>query len=236
MERDYLNKVVHTRTGETLTITGFTLGDLPSEDVITLSNGKSYQVGVGVGNGFLRIEDEGLMDQLHQEQKEKEEYERKIEEERIKDLEIRKELRRIEEQRTSDSITEFRGDYRFLSNFYQADVTYNGITYHNNECAFQAQKDPRVANEFADLTNPVAAKQKGRKVRLRPDWEKVKVGIMEEINRSKFTQHPELKQKLLDTGDRFLMEGVRDNFWGGTRNELGKILMKIRKEFRDEEQ
>ena len=233
MSRDYLNKTVHNKNGETLTVVGFTLGDKVSEDIIQLSNGKSYQIGIGVGNGYLRFDDEEVMNQIHQEKVEEEEEERRVEENRLQKMKVQEEFQRLIEQSIGDPIKEFRGDYRFLSNFFAADVTYNGVTYHNNEAAFQAQKDPRRAEEFMVLTNPVAAKRLGRKVQLRKDWEKVKVGIMEEIVRNKFSQNPELKEKLLNTGDRLLIEGVKDNFWGGTRNELGKILMKVRMELRE---
>ena len=37
-------------------------------------------------------------------------------------------------------IQEFVGEYYFLSNYYETPVTYKGITYQNNEAAFQAQK------------------------------------------------------------------------------------------------
>lgn len=39
-----------------------------------------------------------------------------------------------------NNISSFRGTHFFLSNFYEAPVTYNGLTYQNNEAAFQAQK------------------------------------------------------------------------------------------------
>ena len=37
-------------------------------------------------------------------------------------------------------IAGFRDDFRFLSNFYNAPVTYNGVTYKNSKAAFQAAK------------------------------------------------------------------------------------------------
>ena len=40
----------------------------------------------------------------------------------------------------STRINAFRNEYYFLSNFYEIPVTYQGITYQNNEAAFQAQK------------------------------------------------------------------------------------------------
>ena len=134
-------------------------------------------------------------------------------------------------------IDKFRGDYYFLSNFYEVPVTYDNITYQNNEAAFQAQKtlDVNKRKEFAFL-DPSTAKKYGRKVTLRSDWEDVKINIMYEICKVKFTQNPELAQKLLATGDEELVEG---NDWGDTvwgkadgkgQNNLGKILMRIREE------
>lgn len=131
--------------------------------------------------------------------------------------------------------------YRFLSNFYEAKVEYGGFTYGSNEAAFQAQKcmTEEEKAQFMEYS-PGKSKGVGRRVQLRPDWEQVKVGVMEEIVRSKFTQHPELAAKLLATGDKVLVEG---NHWGDTcwgvdtrtgqgENLLGKILMKVREELK----
>lgn len=51
---------------------------------------------------------------------------------------------------------------------------------------------------------------------------------------AKFSQHPDLKQLLLDSGDAIIIEHTKnDNYWGdggdGTgRNQLGKTLMRVR--------
>ena len=139
------------------------------------------------------------------------------------------------------TIDSFRGKYYFLSNFFPAEVTYNGLTYQNNEAAFQAQKtyskEERI--EFTTL-EPRDAKRRGRRVRLRKDWEQVKDRIMEEIVRAKFSQNEELKEQLLATGEAQLVEGNRwnDRYWGVDirsgvgENHLGKILMKVRSELR----
>ena len=134
-------------------------------------------------------------------------------------------------------INEFKGKYFFLSNFYMADVTYNGVTYTNNEAAFQAQKVTDISKcaEFSGL-DPSQAKRKGRHVKLREDWEDVKEDIMYEICKSKFASNPDLGKKLLDTGDEYLEEGNTwgDRIWGTVKgqgqNKLGKILMRVRDE------
>lgn len=136
-------------------------------------------------------------------------------------------------------IDHFRGEYAFLSNFWEVPVTYKGLTYGSNEAAFQAQKcmTEEEKMEFTQL-RPSASKKLGRRVQLRPDWEEVKVTIMEEIVRAKFTQNEDLKQLLLATGDAYLEEGNtwHDTCWGVDAktgeglNHLGRILMKIREE------
>lgn len=134
-------------------------------------------------------------------------------------------------------INEFRGRYFFLSNFYNSPVTWNGITYQNNESAFQSAKvlDESERNQFSKL-NPSEAKKKGRHVKLRQDWEEVKFDIMYDICLAKFTQNEDLKNKLLETGDEYLKEGNTwgDKIWGTVNgvgeNNLGKILMKVRDE------
>lgn len=136
-------------------------------------------------------------------------------------------------------IKEFRGKYYFLSNFYEAPITYEGITYQNNEAAFQSAKvlDMSVREKFSIL-DPSSAKRKGRHVQLRHDWEKVKFDIMYEICKAKFSQNAELKDKLLATGDEYLEEGNTwgDRIWGAVngkgQNNLGKILMRVREELR----
>ncbi len=136
-------------------------------------------------------------------------------------------------------IDSFRGEYYFLSNFYEAPVLYDGITYQNNEAAFQAQKtlDMEKRKEFASLS-PNLAKRAGRRVLLRTDWEQVKYTVMYEVCRAKFTQNPALGQQLLATGDEELIEGNNwgDRIWGQVngkgQNHLGKILMRVRDELR----
>lgn len=136
-------------------------------------------------------------------------------------------------------INNFRGKYYFLSNFYEAPVTWNGLTYLNNEAAFQSAKTFSDRECFTNL-DPSSAKKLGRRVQLRDDWEDVKNDIMYEICKAKFSQNIELKKKLLATGDKRLEEGNTwgDKIWGTVNgvgeNRLGKILMKIREELRNE--
>jgi len=130
-------------------------------------------------------------------------------------------------------IDSFSGEYEFLSNFYETLVCYDGWMYPTSEHAYQAAKTLNV-NERQKIRNastPGKAKKIGRSVTLREDWEDVKIKIMFNIVLDKFIRHSILRQRLLDTGDIYLVEGNSwgDKFWGVCdgegQNELGKILM-----------
>ena len=135
-------------------------------------------------------------------------------------------------------INEFDGDYTFLSNFYYCTLNYEGITYESAEAAYQASKtlDMDIRKSFTFLT-PGKTKREGKKIKLRENWENIKLKIMEEIVRTKFNQNLDIKQRLIETNDAILIEGNNwhDYYWGVCagkgENHLGKILMKIRNEF-----
>ena len=134
----------------------------------------------------------------------------------------------------------FDGVYRWLSNFYFAPAAYGFIVYPTSEHAYQAAKsfDNEVRVAIALLKTPGEAKRAGRKVVMRPDWEFAKIAVMYEIVKDKFLRNPELAKKLLKTGDSILMEinDWGDQFWGVSggrgQNQLGIVLMRVRKEIR----
>ncbi len=137
-------------------------------------------------------------------------------------------------------IDSFRGEHRWLSNFYPAEVQYEGVMYPSLEYAFQAAKTLNLAQRRLIRGAPTSGKAKalGRTVRLRPDWEEVKLEIMAELVEDKFTRHYPLTQRLLGTGDQEIVEGNvwGDRFWGVCdgkgENHLGRILMAVRDELR----
>lgn len=89
--------------------------------------------------------------------------------------------------------------------------------------------------EIAYTKEPVKIKRMAKKLTLRPDWEEIKVDIMYRCVLNKFISNWELGQKLIATGDIYLIEGNNwnDTFWGVTErggyNILGIILMNVRK-------
>lgn len=108
-------------------------------------------------------------------------------------------------------IKEFKGNYRFLSNFYNTPFKINNIEYKTVEHWFQSQKTTNLdeQNTIRNAKAPVIAKSLGKKCHLRGDWEQIKLNVMEQGVRAKFTQNPELKQLLIGTGDLELEEGNR---------------------------
>lgn len=114
------------------------------------------------------------------------------------------------------------------------------------EIEFQAAKtrNPFQTAYILSSPTPSVAKKRGRKVTLIKNWDGIKIKVMEGLVRAKFTDHPELAEWLIATGDAELREDNtwHDQFWGNCtcydrkhffrtgRNELGKILMQIRNE------
>jgi ribA/ribD-fused uncharacterized protein len=147
-------------------------------------------------------------------------------------------------------VWEFQGEFRFLSNFWPAQVTLDGVTYPTVEHAYQAAKtlDHGLRRRISVAETPGKAKRLGKMGQLFPlrsDWNEVKVSIMADLLRQKFAD-PTLRLKLLQTGRDILCEGNEwhDNFWGSCQcpkcnsqgqNILGQILMAIRQELLQEE-
>lgn len=134
----------------------------------------------------------------------------------------------------------FKGEYRFLSNFYPAEVMFEEVLYPTVEHAYQAAKTLRtdMRLRIRDQATPGGAKREGREVVLREDWDYIKVDIMQDLVFKKFTTHSDLREKLLATGDAELVEinHWHDTFWGMCNkigaNRLGRILMKVRGDLR----
>jgi len=138
----------------------------------------------------------------------------------------------------NSTVTMFEGKYEFLSNFHRCAITFDGVEYGSIEHAFQAAKTENKAEreDVRQAPTPGVAKRRGQKVTLRADWDNIKIGVMKDLVRQKFTRHADLKAELLKTGDSNLVEGNvwRDSYWGVCNgvgeNHLGKILMEIRTE------
>lgn len=135
--------------------------------------------------------------------------------------------------------------YAELENKYPSPITYDGITYPSAENAFQATrfKDYSERRRFSYFA-PYEAEYKGAKFRSTvPDWDNEKYDIMYNILKIKFSD-PIFKKRLLDTGNQTIIIKNRnhEHEWGtctcsrcrgAGNNNLGKLLMQLRSELRE---
>lgn len=133
-------------------------------------------------------------------------------------------------------IDSFTGPHRWLSNFYPAVVWLDETCYPTVEHAYQAAKTVNAEEREVIRTSssPAIAKKLGRYLTVRPDWEDIKLEIMADLIWQKFSNNPDLGNRLMTTGKIELVEG---NWWGDTywgvckgvgNNHLGKLLMAVR--------
>lgn len=135
-----------------------------------------------------------------------------------------------------------RDPFGFLGNYFKARFFIYGRWWSFVEAPYQAQKT-FVQEEQDAIWAVVKANDSrllGQKVTMRPDWDQIKRQTMKDCCMAKFLQHPELRKKLLDTGNEVLIEDSPvDWYWGcgadGTgKNVLGQVLMEIREELKGE--
>lgn len=148
---------------------------------------------------------------------------------------------------TEDVIGPFKNENEYLSNFYEASVVYNGTEFPTSENAFQAMKardENELYEKIAAAESPEKAKELGKKPSLPENWEEQKKYMMLEIVTAKFAQNPELRERLLETGDKLLVElnWWNDTYWGADsstgegKNMLGRVLMEVRSSLRSLEE
>lgn len=139
---------------------------------------------------------------------------------------------------------EFRGELRFLSNFWECGGIFirleeggEIVSCRSVEHAYQALKAVDVLERKWVLASPTAgeAKRRGKRVKIRKDFDVLKLELMEKLVRMKFKNNKELGEKLKKIEGE-IEEGNYwgDVFWGVCKgkgeNNLGKILMKVRDE------
>ena len=130
-----------------------------------------------------------------------------------------------------------------FSNFTIFPVTIKDFgTFPTSEAALQAYKDPNnleYVKKQISARSPLVSKKLGNKVQVRDNWKEVREEIMYKILKCKFSQHPYLKQTLLNTGlSPIIHRTMSDSVWGdgGGKglNLLGKSLVRLRTHYQRE--
>jgi len=148
---------------------------------------------------------------------------------------------------TDSQVFFYEQDHYYLSNFSAFQITFCGHEFATAEHAyhwsrFEIMPGPSVALQAAILATRSAHDAftiaQSNKWAQRLDWNEKRVPIMREILWAKQWQHEHVRRKLLQTGERELIENSwRDDFWGwgpnrDGKNMLGKLWMEIRNALR----
>lgn len=127
-----------------------------------------------------------------------------------------------------------------FDNFAPFQVEWRGKLYPTSEHAYQATKFSETAPELAEQIRLAGSPRLASDIanihieKQDPEWKEKRVAIMEEIIRCKLEQHEYVKQTLIDSADRYIVEMNNDDaFWGWGpdhkgQNHLGQIWMKLR--------
>ena len=138
-----------------------------------------------------------------------------------------------------------------FSNFYKCDFELRGKRFVSSEQAFmyckaKLFKDEEIAKMIINESNPAKCKKLGRKVRGFNEeiWNEKKERYMYLICLNKFSQNNMLRDKLIETDSKVIVEcSPYDREWGigisvdemingekwKGKNKLGYVLMEVRK-------
>jgi ribA/ribD-fused uncharacterized protein len=141
--------------------------------------------------------------------------------------------------------------FGWLGNMAPFPVKHDGKRWLTTEALFQALRfdDDGVKEELRTIKSPMGVKMRAKREKARmvvvPQSEQ-DLANMEMVLRLKLEQHPDLQEKLLDTGEETIVEdcskrpGGSGKFWGAVlkdcqwvgENMLGKLWMKLREELK----
>ena len=105
-----------------------------------------------------------------------------------------------------------------FSNFDHCDVMMEGLKFPTSEHCYQwmackeaLQND--VAEAVYKARSPADAKLLATKVKGHK-WDAIKYSVMVEVQRAKAVSSTTFREALLATGDKLLVEGLHDTYWG----------------------
>ena len=145
---------------------------------------------------------------------------------------------------TATRVRFYEHDFYVLSNFSAFTLVWKNMRFDTSEAAYHWEKFEPHYTALRDAIRQAPSAHEAFKLAelnvhcRRPDWDEVKVGVMLDILRAKVGQHGYVRRKLLETGERELVEDSwRDAFWGwgpnrNGKNMLGRLWMQVRDELR----
>ena len=167
------------------------------------------------------------------------------------EAEIEKEAIMLCNAKKLERIVGFKKYFSFMKLEYQVPVYFEGGLYPSALHAYYAAKsqEQTVRKRFQRMPMLKDMRELARTLIEPEDWKLRRLGIMEIINRDKFRRNKELKDKLLTTMERELINDITfelesgevldymTDFWGVInnqgQNQLGRILEKIRRDCRE---
>lgn len=136
------------------------------------------------------------------------------------------------------------GELGYLASYSEHGFYKDNIYWKTLEHYYQAQKfeDKDVIEKIIKAATPKEASTIGRdrNNHLKNNWSKIKLDVMEEGLYNKYIQNKDICEKLLNTGNKEIVEAtVKEFYWGcgidGTgENHFGKLLVKVRNYIRKE--
>jgi ribA/ribD-fused uncharacterized protein len=134
----------------------------------------------------------------------------------------------------------YEHDFYIFSNFSSFAIEYDGKLWPTSEHAYQAARfaDPEIKEIIHGMrsAHEVFTYAMNNRANSIAEWDDIKFDVMKKILHAKVSQHPYVKKKLLDSGNRELIEDSwRDPVWGwgpdkDGQNMLGKLWMEVRGE------
>jgi ribA/ribD-fused uncharacterized protein len=143
---------------------------------------------------------------------------------------------------TEKQIFFYENDFYVFSNFSSFAIEWRGKLYMTSEHAYQAEKfqDEGLKEQIrrarsAHQAFKMAEQNKGA---CRKDWNEIRLKVMKDVLLAKVDQHSYVKKKLIESGDKELIEDSwRDSYWGwgpekDGANHLGRLWMEVREELK----
>lgn len=143
---------------------------------------------------------------------------------------------------TDKQIFFYEHEFYVFSNFSSFAIKWKGKLYMTSEHAYHSEKfeDTDLKEQIRNARSAHEALKlaEANKDKYISNWDIIKLGVMKEILRAKVEQHPYVKKKLIESGDKELIEDSwRDSYWGwgpnkDGENHLGKLWTEVRDEFK----